>query len=126
QASGTTRGVRVQHVGNSLELVVPVKRGANVTVQPHGNRLDLVVSGGTLNVENFPVEHPSQSERAQGRTSSAPREVASDEVSERVQQPKPESKRRGTSESTSVESTQPSSAQPVAPAPPPVQTQASP
>src|SRR3712207_1309954 len=67
QASGSTRGVKVQRVGNSLELIVPVKRGANVTVQPRGNRLDLVVSGGALNVENFPVEQPPQAERAQGR-----------------------------------------------------------
>ncbi|MFL6332977.1 MAG: HEAT repeat domain-containing protein [Pyrinomonadaceae bacterium] len=123
-AGGVGHGVKVERVGNSLELVVPVKRGANVTVQPHGNRLDLVVSGGALNVENFPVEQPSQPERAQGRTQSAPREVSAGEVSERAPQSKPESKRRGASESTNVESTQPS-AQPVAPAPPPVRTQAS-
>ncbi|HEX8687792.1 MAG TPA: hypothetical protein VF654_14890, partial [Pyrinomonadaceae bacterium] len=57
-AGGVGRGVKVQRVGNSLELVVPVRRGASVTVEPRGNRLDLVVSGGggALNVENFPVE----------------------------------------------------------------------
>ena len=49
-APGAARGVRAERVGNSLELVVPVRRGASVTVQPRGNRLDLVVSGGALNV----------------------------------------------------------------------------
>src|SRR5215212_11412324 len=67
-AAGAARGVRAERVGNSLELVVPVRRGASVTVQPRGNRLDLVVTGGALNVENFPVEQPSRTERAQGRS----------------------------------------------------------
>ena len=125
QASGSTRGVRVQHVGNSLELVVPVKRGANVTVQPRGNRLDLVVTGGTLNVENFPVEQ-KQPEHAQSRNQTAPREEPAGEVLERVQQPRAESKRRGATESA-VEPTQPepqpSAVQSSTPAPAPVQTQ---
>jgi HEAT repeat protein len=53
------RGVKVRRVGNSLELVVPVRQGANVTVEPNGNHLNLVVSGGpapALSVENFPGE----------------------------------------------------------------------
>jgi HEAT repeat protein len=125
QASGSTRGVRVQRVGNSLELVVPVRHGANVTVQPHGNRLDLVVTGGALNVENFPVEQPSQTERAQGRAQPAPRQVPAAEVSEHAQQPKAEAKRRGAAEPP-VESVQPSLVQPFTPAPPSVQTQAQP
>jgi HEAT repeat protein len=127
QATGSTRGVRVQHVGNSLELVVPVKRGANVTVQPRGNRLDLVVTGGALNVENFPVEPTRQPERATSRGQTALREERANEVLERAQQPKAESKRRVAAEST-AESTQPepqpSAVQPSTPAPPPVQTQA--
>ncbi|HEX8149063.1 MAG TPA: HEAT repeat domain-containing protein [Pyrinomonadaceae bacterium] len=127
-ATGSTRGVKVQRVGSSLELVVPVKRGANVTVQPRGNRLDLVVTGGALNVENFPVEQQQQrAERAQSRARSTPREDTAGEVLERVQQPKAESKRRGANEST-AESTQPephpSAVQPSAPAPAPVQPQA--
>jgi HEAT repeat protein len=120
QATGSTRGVRVQRVGNSLELVVPVKRGANVTVQPRGNRLDLVVSGGALNVENFPVERPSRPERAPGRSQPAPREASGSEVVERVQQPKAESKRRGAAEPT-AEYAQSSPVQ--TSAPPPVQAQ---
>ena len=44
--AGTPRGVKVRRVGDSLELVVPVKRGASVAVHPRFNSLDLVVSGG--------------------------------------------------------------------------------
>ena len=125
-AAGAARGARVRRVGNSLELVVPVKRGANVTVQPRGNRLDLVVSGGALNVENFPVEQPSQTERARGRGQSAPSERQTDETVERAQQPKTESKRRGAQESSTAEptQTQPPAVQSYTPAPMPTQTQA--
>ncbi|HZI18580.1 MAG TPA: HEAT repeat domain-containing protein [Pyrinomonadaceae bacterium] len=48
ELAGSARGVKVRRIGNSLELVVPVARGANVTVQPRGNRLDLVVDGGEV------------------------------------------------------------------------------
>ncbi|MFN2480578.1 MAG: HEAT repeat domain-containing protein, partial [Pyrinomonadaceae bacterium] len=44
-AVGSPRGVKLRRVGDSLEMVVPVRAGASVTVQPKGNRLDLVVSG---------------------------------------------------------------------------------
>src|ERR1044071_2642288 len=82
-AGGVGGGVKTRRVGNSLELVVPVRRGANVTVEPRGNRLDLVVSGGqsgALNVENFPVEQPQENARARAseareRQEPAPRET---------------------------------------------------
>jgi HEAT repeat protein len=45
----TPGGVKVRRVGNSLEIEVQAKRGANVTVQPRFNRLDLVVNGGMEN-----------------------------------------------------------------------------
>ncbi len=45
--TGTPGGVKVRRVGNSLEVEVQAKKGANVTVQPRFNRLDLVVQGGT-------------------------------------------------------------------------------
>jgi HEAT repeat protein len=44
--AGAPRGVKVRRVGNSLELVVPTRPGASVTVEPRANSLDLVVSGG--------------------------------------------------------------------------------
>ncbi|HWW77827.1 MAG TPA: hypothetical protein VNZ44_20655, partial [Pyrinomonadaceae bacterium] len=102
-AGGAGGGVKVRRVGSSLELVVPVKRGANVTVQPRGNRLDLVVTGGqgsALNVENFPVEPSSQPERSSGRAQTASRSESAGEVLERVEQSKAESKRRSAAETT--------------------------
>jgi HEAT repeat protein len=100
-------GVRVRRVGNSLELVIPVRQGASVTVEPRGNRLDLVVSGGgggALNVENFPTD--SQAGRTQGaspreareqsRQEEAAREQSREDVSRFAQQSSP--KRRGQAE----------------------------
>ncbi len=43
---GLPRGVKARRVGDSLELVVPVKAGGSVYVQPRFNQLDLVVGGG--------------------------------------------------------------------------------
>lgn len=122
-SAGVGRGVRVGRIGNSLELVVPVKRGASVTVQPRGNRLDLVVMGGALNVENIAVEPSSRPERNAGRTQLAPREEPANEAAERAQQSKAEPKRRGAPES-SAQTAQPPAVQSFTPAPPPVQTQA--
>jgi HEAT repeat protein len=42
---GLPRGVIVRNLGKSLELVVAVKPGADVTVDPRFNRLDLIVNG---------------------------------------------------------------------------------
>jgi HEAT repeat protein len=70
-AGASGAGIKTRRIGNSLELVVPVRRGASVTVEPRGNRLDLVLSGGqsgALNVENFPVE---QRNDAQARAHAA-------------------------------------------------------
>jgi HEAT repeat protein len=125
EAAVSGGGVKARRVGNSLELLVPVKRGANVTVQPRGNRLDLVVSGGSgaLSVENFPIE---QTERTKSRGQSSAREESSSEVLERVQQPKAESKRRAGAESTTAEPKQhePQPAATLTATPPPVQAPA--
>ncbi|MDT5262193.1 MAG: hypothetical protein QOC61_1197 [Acidobacteriota bacterium] len=120
-AGASANGVHARRVGNSLELVVPVKPGANVTVQPHGNRLDLVVTGGggggALRVENFPVEQ--RHERAASQESSAVREQSPEAEHVRAQTPKVESKRRGSTEAVPAESAQttpqPSAAQPQLP-----------
>jgi HEAT repeat protein len=40
------RGVRVNRVSNSLEIVVNMKSGASVTVDPRFNQLNLIVNGG--------------------------------------------------------------------------------
>ena len=112
EPSGLPRGVRAERVGNSLELVIPVKPGANVTVEPRGDRLDLVVSGGSvgaLNVENFPVESRQESSRRQrsGEQSSESNEQASRRAESRAQQSA--SKRRGASEEAAAGVSQPSS-----------------
>ena len=77
---GMPRGVRVRRIGDSLELVVPVKPGVGVYVQPRFNNLDLVVSGG-LNAEaaNTAAQSSRDARRSQqqqqgettGRTSQA-------------------------------------------------------
>jgi HEAT repeat protein len=106
-AGAAAGGVRTRRVGNSLELVVPVKPGANVTVEPRGNRLDLVVTGGTgraLSVENFPMEQ--RPERAARRESSAEREQATETERERTQTPKAESKHRASTDAAASVSLQ--------------------
>src|ERR1041385_7566759 len=58
EMAGPSHGVKVRRVSNTLELVVPVRQGASVTVEPRGDRLDLVVrggDGGALTVEEFPT-----------------------------------------------------------------------
>jgi HEAT repeat protein len=98
-AGAAGAGVKTRRVGNSLELVVPVRRGASVTVEPRGNRLDLVVSGGqagALNVENFPVE---QRDEAKAHTrASEPRERESAPREEESYVAQPVQRRRNQSE----------------------------
>ena len=53
------RGVKVRQLGRSLEIVVPVKPGANVTVEPHFNRLNLVVNGDLDTTQSGPDEEKS-------------------------------------------------------------------
>ncbi|MCA1815790.1 MAG: HEAT repeat domain-containing protein [Acidobacteria bacterium] len=43
---GAPRGVKVRRVGDSLEIVIATRAGANVTVLPRGNSLDMIVAGG--------------------------------------------------------------------------------
>jgi HEAT repeat protein len=61
QFAGAPRGVKVRRVGNSLELVVPTRPGASVTVVPRANSLDLMVSGGVrASAESEPKIAPRQ------------------------------------------------------------------
>jgi HEAT repeat protein len=96
-----SRGVKVRHVGNSLELVVPVRQGANVTVEPNGNQLKLVVSGGSspaLNVENFPA---AESKRAGRSREQADDSQAQDSRGDESRQ-QAASKRRAASDESAV------------------------
>lgn len=97
--AAAVRGAKVRRVGNSLELVVPVREGANVTVQPRGNRLDLVVNGGVgeaLRVENFPTESQTESARkAESKAKELGEQVASPDESHAAQSAQ---RRRGATE----------------------------
>lgn len=76
------RGVKVNRVSNSLEIVVDMKSGASVTVDPRFNRLNLIVNGGLNQTQSEPDEEftrqpsPRSQERAASRDTvieSAPR-----------------------------------------------------
>ncbi|HZB45623.1 MAG TPA: hypothetical protein VE360_10285 [Pyrinomonadaceae bacterium] len=77
---GAAGGVRLQRISESLEILIPVKPGASVTVNPRGNRLDLSVEGGSAAVEGraeraAPQQSaPTETPRVQGER--AAREAA--------------------------------------------------
>ncbi|HYH86551.1 MAG TPA: HEAT repeat domain-containing protein, partial [Pyrinomonadaceae bacterium] len=102
------RGAKVRRVGDSLELVVPVRRGANVTVQPRGSRLDLVVSGGAgeaLSVENFQTESQTESApKAESKAEESSERVASQDESRAAQSAQ---RRRGASDAAQTQAAQP-------------------
>jgi HEAT repeat protein len=61
-----SRGVTVREAGDeSTEIVIKTKPGANVTVQPGSNRLDLVVNGG-IDKAQAGTGEKAQSQRTQG------------------------------------------------------------
>ncbi len=65
------RGVKVRRLDRSLEIVVPVTQGSNVTVQPLFNRLNLVVNGEIDSSQTGTDEQLSlQSPRVQQREES--------------------------------------------------------
>lgn len=66
---GTPNGVKVRRVGNSLEIEVPAQPGANVTVQPGSNRLDLIVKGG-VNASQGGREESGATQSGRGATES--------------------------------------------------------
>src|SRR5688572_10168980 len=76
---GAAGGVRLQRISESLEILIPVKPGASVTVNPRGNRLDLSVEGGAAaegRAERAAPQQaaPTETPRAQGER--AAREAA--------------------------------------------------
>src|ERR1041384_608210 len=69
------RGVKARRVGDSLELVVPVKPGGNVYVQPRFNQLDLVVGGGlqaSANESTRQAAHASPAESSAAELNARP------------------------------------------------------
>ncbi|MDT4966610.1 MAG: hypothetical protein QOJ64_1347 [Acidobacteriota bacterium] len=70
QLQGLPRGVTVRNLGKSLEVVVAVKSGAGVTVDPRFNQLNLIVTGGV------------DTSQGQGQVESAPKRVSAPASSE--------------------------------------------
>ncbi|MDT5060272.1 MAG: hypothetical protein QOH63_731 [Acidobacteriota bacterium] len=63
---GLPRGVTVRNLGKSLEVVVAVKPGAGVTVDPRSNNLNLIVKGGLDTAQgDAQLEPPARKPRAE-------------------------------------------------------------
>jgi HEAT repeat protein len=76
QVSNSPNGVAVRRLGNSLGIEVPTKPGANVTVQPRANGVDLIVEGD-LDSSKPPPQVSSQPASQGEAASAAPRVSAS-------------------------------------------------
>lgn len=68
------RGVKVNRVSNSLEIVVNMKSGASVTVDPRFNRLNLIVNGGLNQTQNDSDDNFARRGAVAVEQSGAPRE----------------------------------------------------
>jgi HEAT repeat protein len=65
---GLPRGVIVRNLGKSLEVVVAVKPGAGVTVDPRFNNLNLIVKGGLDTTQgDAQLDPPARKPRAEER-----------------------------------------------------------
>jgi hypothetical protein len=72
---GLPRGVTVRNLGKSLEVVVAVKPGSGVTVDPRFNRLNLIVNGNLdTNRGEAQLDAPSRATRAEARAAAEPSE----------------------------------------------------
>jgi HEAT repeat protein len=70
-----SKGVKVRQVGRSLEVIVQVRPGANVTVQPQSNRLTLQVDGGLdtrESTDSVQAANSANSDRGNSGTASTP------------------------------------------------------
>ncbi|MDT4895797.1 MAG: hypothetical protein QOH25_874 [Acidobacteriota bacterium] len=65
---GLPRGVTVRNLGKSLEVVVAVKPGSGVTVDPRSNSLNLIVKGNVDTAQGeAQLEPPAKASRAEER-----------------------------------------------------------
>jgi HEAT repeat protein len=83
---GLPRGVKVRRVGESLELVVPVKPGHGVYVQPRFNNLDIVVSGGLHAADEGRESQQAQTARAERQKQQAAERAAQAAAKSRASQ----------------------------------------
>jgi HEAT repeat protein len=68
-----SKGVKVRQVGHSLEVVVQVKPGANVTVQPQSDRLTLQVDGSLDTTESLATDQTdNNTNRERDNSASSP------------------------------------------------------
>jgi HEAT repeat protein len=71
QVSNGPNGVSVRKLGNSLGIEVPTKPGANVTVQPRANGVDLIVEGDIESGKSAPQAASQAETAATGRMPNA-------------------------------------------------------
>lgn len=127
------RGVKVRRLDRSLEIVVPLAPGSNVTVQPLFNRLNLVVNGqiessqrGTdeqLAVESSHVEQREEPS-ARSETPARPVRAARSAVTADIPPPTPVLQHTGSTSSLSSAPLSVATAAPLAPPPPSASTAA--
>lgn len=84
-------GVRVNRIGESLELVLPAREGQRIVVQPGTNQLDFVVSGG--NAEATSSENSASAQAQNSLTREAPMRAAN-KTPQRAARPARETARR--------------------------------
>lgn len=87
-AKGMVRGVKMERVGNSLEIVLDAKPGANVTVRPGFNRLDLIVNGGLQESSSSAQSHATPKE-SPARVRHAPTSAPHPSAAQRAARPTP-------------------------------------
>ncbi|MEA2172703.1 MAG: hypothetical protein QOD00_295 [Blastocatellia bacterium] len=82
QVRGIPKGVHVRQLDESLELLLPVKQGASVTVEPNFNHLNLVVNG-SLDTSRSEAEE-SASHPSRQRQEREPQQQSAETYSPRV------------------------------------------
>jgi len=90
-----SKGVKVRHVGRSLEVVVQVKPGANVTVQPNSNRLTLQVDGNLDTQETAENDQGSSNTATTSAVAAVPTSVPSTNASGTAPTTSPDSNSAG-------------------------------
>ena len=76
QVSNSPSGVAVRRLGNSLGIEVPTRPGANVTVQPRANGVDLIVEGELDSSKPQQQVSSQTASQNEGASSPAPRTPA--------------------------------------------------
>lgn len=106
--SGVPRGVTVRNLGRSVEIVVPVKPGAGVTVDPQSNHLNLIVPGGVDATKGV-----AQSETQASKPQTEERNQSSPENAQpQMRQPRASRMMQMFTQASSAKTTEPTQASP--------------